>query len=105
MCMAWKEHALGSSSLGLADASASTFCYLGICGHYQTCQLDLSADTDILRNPTGKYVNTKISLRCEGQLSHCAETCVLSLGWGRGAFRLAGASQLDWSTCGVWSGG
>lgn len=78
--MAWQERALGSSNLGPADARASTFCSLATCGRYQTCQLDLSADSDVLRNPTGQSVNTRPSLKRAGQRSRCAGVSVLSLG-------------------------
>lgn len=29
-------------------------------------QLDLSADSDILKNPAEKYINTRVSLKREG---------------------------------------
>lgn len=77
------EGSLGPLDLGrvLVDASASTFCSLDVRGPCPTCQLDWSADSDVLSNGTGKCINTRVSLECEGQVL-CA--FVLSLGkrWG-----------------------
>ena len=63
--MHWGPYALGQEILTPVPFAVWTFVSLS---DTMPARLNIRADSDILKDPAGKHINT-VSLNCEGQLS------------------------------------